>query len=93
MKAALTTSSPDCPVGQETPPRLEQSPTTKYPLTFTDFAGLHRDILPFFSERSLREAIRKGHIPSLVLGDGRKRLFHIPTVTAALLRNQKGRDL
>ena len=57
---------------------------------FTDFHGLHRDILPFFSERALREAIRKGYIPSVVLGNGRKRLFHIPTVTAALLRNQKG---
>jgi hypothetical protein len=83
-----TTPSRDAYVA--TPPQPDPPLPPKYPAAFTDFKGLHRDILPFFSERALREAIRKGHIPSCVLGNGRKRCFHIPSVTAALLRKQKG---
>ena len=43
-----------------------------------------------FCDRSLREAIRKGLIPSVLLPGGRRRLFHWPSVEAALLRMQRG---
>ena len=62
----------------------------KYAANFTDFAGLHKTVLPFFSERSLREAIRKGVIPSITLPNGRKKLFFLPSVIAALRRFQTG---
>jgi hypothetical protein len=57
--------------------------------SFCDFAGLHA-LLPFYSARSLRELIRRGVIPSIVLPGGRKRVFHWPSVQAALRRYQTG---
>ena len=56
---------------------------------FCDFKGLHSR-LPFYSARSLRELIRRGVIPSIVLPGGRKRVFHWPSVEAALRRHQTG---
>jgi hypothetical protein len=56
---------------------------------FADFNGLHSN-LPMYSERSLRGFVRAGVIPSIVLPGGRKRLFHLPTVEAALRRRQTG---
>lgn len=63
---------------------------TKTKPGFTDFEGLHRDILPFYCARSLREQIRRGVIPSIVLPGSRKRIFEIAAVEAALRRNSKG---
>jgi hypothetical protein len=47
-----------------------------------------RSCVPF-CDRTLRDAIRKGLIPSVVLPGGRRRLFHWPSVEAALLRMQR----
>ena len=52
---------------------------------FIDFATL-RPRVPL-CDRALREKIRKGIIPSVLLPGSRKRLFHWPTVQAALLRH------
>ena len=55
------------------------------PEGFIDFATL-RPRVPL-CDRALREKIRKGVIPSVLLPGSRKRLFHWPTVQAALLRH------
>jgi hypothetical protein len=52
-----------------------------------DFRTLNQRIP--YSARSLRDAVRKGLIPSIVLPGGRKRLFHWPSVEAALKRLQQ----
>ncbi len=56
---------------------------------FTDFVGIHAR-LPFYSIRSLRDLVRRGVIPSIVLPGGRKRVFHWPSVETALRRYQTG---
>ena len=56
---------------------------------FCDFKGLHA-LLSFYSARSLRGLVRRGVIPSIVLPGGRKRVFHWPSVEAALRRHQTG---
>ena len=56
---------------------------------FSDFKGLQSH-LPFYSARSLRDIVRRGVIPSIVLPGGRKRIFHLPSVDAALRRHQVG---
>ena len=63
------------------PPNLSASPG------FVDYATF-RHWVPL-CDRALREKIRKGVIPSVLLPDSRKRLFHWPSVQAALLRYQK----
>ena len=55
---------------------------------FLDFKGIAEKIP--LSDRSLRAAVRSGAIPSIVLPGGRKRLFHWPSVEAALRRHQTG---
>jgi hypothetical protein len=55
---------------------------------FIDFATLH-PLIPV-CEKTLRDAIRKGLIPSIMLPGGRRRLFHWETVQAALLRMNRG---
>lgn len=52
---------------------------------FIDFAAL-RPRVPL-CDRALREKIRKGTIPSVLLPGSRKRLFFWPAVQAALLRH------
>ena len=54
---------------------------------FIDFAALALRVP--ICERSLRDAIRRGTIPSIVLPGARKRLFHWPSVEAALRRLQQ----
>jgi hypothetical protein len=61
----------------------EQKPSE----TFIDFESLLARVP--MCERSLREAVRKGYIPSIVLPGARKRLFHWPSVEAALRRQQQ----
>lgn len=56
---------------------------------FGDFKALHAR-LPFYSERALREMVRKGILPSIVLPGGRRRIFDLPAVDAALRRHQTG---
>jgi len=58
------------------------------PIGFIDYSAL-RPRIPL-CDRSLREAVRKGHIPSIVLPGARKRLFHWPSVEGALRRLQQG---
>lgn len=57
---------------------------------FINFGTLHSRIP--LCERSLRDAIRKGLIPSVVLPGGRRRLFFWPAVREALLRRQRGAE-
>ena len=59
----------------------------KYLPGFTDFKGLHRDILPFYSERSLRQLVRNKTIPSILLPRSRKRIFDVRAVEAAIRRH------
>ena len=63
---------------------IEQTPRE----AFIDFATLRLRVP--MCERSLREAVRKGLIPSIVLPGTRRRLFHWPSVEAALKRHQQG---
>jgi hypothetical protein len=56
--------------------------------SFIDFKNLNAR-LPY-SPRALREIVRKGIIPSIVMPGGRKRVFHWPSVEAALKRRQQG---
>lgn len=51
-----------------------------------DFAKL-RTLVPL-CDRALRQRIREGVIPSILLPNSRKRLFHLPSVQSALLRHQ-----
>lgn len=51
---------------------------------FLDFKGIAQRIP--LSERALRDAVRKGTIPSIKLPGGRKRLFLWKDVEAALRR-------
>lgn len=60
------------------------------PTTFISFNALLAAIP--LSERTLREEIRRGRIPTIRLPGGRRLLFHLPSVTAALLRHQHGGD-
>ena len=62
----------------------------KYSAPFIDFKGLHRDVLPFYSARTLRELVRRGIVPSIRLPKARKRAFHIGDVVAALRRHTQG---
>jgi hypothetical protein len=55
---------------------------------FIDFKNLNAR-LPY-SPRALREIVRKGIIPSIVMPGGRKRVFHWASVEAALKRRQQG---
>jgi len=57
---------------------------------FINFAELSRHVP--LCERSLREAIRRGQIPSIRLPGGRRVVFHWDSVQAALLRMQRGLD-
>lgn len=56
--------------------------------TFIDFPELAKRIP--MCERSLREAIRRGRIPSIRLPGARRVMFHWPTVQETLLRLQRG---
>ena len=67
-------------------PRTE--PTATNP--FIDFQELHHRIP--LCERGLRDAIRKGRIPSIRLPGGRRVVFHWESVQAALLRMQRGAE-
>jgi len=67
------------------PPNQSASPPK-----FIDFAELSRHVP--LCERSLREAIRRGHIPSVRLAGMRRNIFHLESVMAALLRVQKWND-
>lgn len=58
------------------------------PPGFTDFHGLLKAVP--LSERSARDKIKQGLIPSIRLPGGRRLLFHLPSVEKALLRFQKG---
>jgi len=58
------------------------------PSGFLDFRGLAEHVP--LGERSLRQAVADGHIPSVRLPGGRRLLFHWATVERALLRLQKG---
>ena len=64
------------------PPQYSTSPT------FIDFAELSRHVP--LCERSLRQAIRDGRIPSIRLKGARRLLFHWGSVQEALLRLQRG---
>ena len=64
------------------PPNQSASPPK-----FIGFIELSRHVP--LCERSLREAIRRGHIPSIKLPSGRRTLFHLESVQSALLRMQK----
>jgi hypothetical protein len=64
------------------PPHQSASPSG-----FIDFATLAPRVP--LCERALRDAIRRGHIPSIVLPGARKRLFWWPAVEAALRRFQQ----
>lgn len=56
---------------------------------FTDFFGL-MEHLPAYREQALRALVKRGVIPVVRLPGSRKFLFHLPTVTDALLRYQRG---
>ena len=56
--------------------------------SFTDFDGLLK-IVPL-GARTVRERIKRGQIPSILLPGGRRRLFHIASVEKAMLRFQTG---
>ena len=56
---------------------------------FAGFEGLCRH-LPMYGERSLRELVKRGVIPSIRPPGSRKLAFHLPAVNASLLRYQKG---
>ncbi len=56
------------------------------PEGFIDFATLQSRVP--YCERRLRDAVRAGHIPSVVLPGARKRLFFWPDVQNALRRYQ-----
>jgi hypothetical protein len=58
------------------------------PPNFTDFTGLLLAVP--LGERTLREEIKKGHIPAIRMPGGRRLLFHMPSVERALLRFQRG---
>ena len=55
---------------------------------FIDFTELSRHVP--LCERSLREAIRRGKIPSVRLPGARRIIFHLESVELALLRMQRG---
>lgn len=56
---------------------------------FIDFNTLHSRIP--LCERTLRDQIRSGDIPSILLPGSRKFIFHWPSVEAALRRRQQSR--
>ena len=60
----------------------------KLPTSFINFEELKRHVP--LCERSLREAVRRGQIPSIRLPGGRRVVFHWDSVQAALLRMQCG---
>jgi len=60
------------------------------PRKFIDFPELARHVP--LCERSLREAIRRGRIPSIRLPGARRVMFHWDSVQAALLRMQRGAE-
>lgn len=73
--------------GAATAPPPEQGvPSPK----FIDFAELSRHVP--LCERSLREAIRRGRIPSIRLPGSRRVMFHWDSVQEALLRLQRGAE-
>lgn len=57
---------------------------------FITFAELAQNVP--LCERSLREAIRRGRIPSIRLPGARRVMFHWPSVQEALLRMQRGAE-
>ena len=59
---------------------------------FCDFPALVRH-LPMYSERTLRELVKRRVIPAVRPPGSRKLAFHLPSVEAALLRHQKGGNL
>ena len=67
------------------PPEQSTSPPK-----FIDFAELSRHVP--LCERSLREAIRRGRIPSIRLPGARRVIFHWDSVQEALLRLQRGAE-
>lgn len=70
------------PAEQGAAPVLPQNESAS--LGFIDFATL-RPLIPL-CDRTLRDKIRKGEIPSVRFHKSRKRLFWWPAVQAALLR-------
>lgn len=63
-------------------------PQIPLPPRFTDFPGLAAAVP--LGERTLREEIKKGHLPAIKMPGGRRLLFHMPSVELALLRFQRG---
>lgn len=57
---------------------------------FIDFTELAKRVP--LCERSLREAVRRGKIPSIKLPGARRVMFHWDSVQAALLRMQRGAE-
>ena len=74
---AATSAAPGMPPNQSAPSEI-----------FIEFRELRRRIP--LCERSLREAVRCGRIPSIRLPGARRVLFHWNSVQAALLRLQRG---
>ena len=70
-------------------PVLPPNPSASSP-KFIDFAELARHVP--LCERSLREAIRRGRIPSIRLPGARRVMFHWDSVQSALLRMQRGAE-
>ena len=58
------------------------------PPGFLDFDGLLA-VVPL-GARTLRAEIKKGRLPVIRLPGGRRLLFHLPSVEAALIRFQRG---
>ncbi len=70
-------------------PAHPEALNAKYiPSDFTDFPGVKK-LVPF-GERTLRKLIKDGIIPHIRLKGGRRLIFHVDSVTKALLRYQKG---
>lgn len=90
MKITSIANPPPGRAETATVPQSEpsQPPTqSASPPGFIDFTELSRRIP--LCDRSLREAIRKGRIPSIRLPGARRVLFDWESVRAALLRNQR----
>lgn len=68
--------------------KITGSKDSGLPAGITDFKGLMASIP--LGERTLREAVKSGRIPSIRMPGGRRLLFHLASVERALLRFQRG---
>jgi hypothetical protein len=73
-------------IDQPTQPAIDEAKPEKQ---FGGFPEL-MELVPNFSDRSLRKLIQDGVIPHIRPPGGRKFLFHLPSVIAALKRMQRG---